>query len=215
MAEQVFYIAEAHIIAVEGPHQYTLWLLDHSNDKTVADWRAGTYDPKAELVAGVRFDFTADTANPHVLDRRVGTTVPLVATLLDDPIGGMRRGRIGLHADLWKLIPEAKRPLPQKRIEAYRLELVRVDASTSYLGVHAQILDVQSGEQRVAFYSWQNKLVSDHWVDPVRWTDGTFGPRSKLGASSTPGASGAVYVKTSELSAFGLSIPKVPWGTGE
>lgn len=216
MADQVFYIAEAHVFAVEGPHQYTLWFLDHHNDQSVDAWRNGTYDPKGEVVTGVRLDYTADTATPHVLDRKVSVNAdPLVARLLDDPIGNARRGRLAVHSDVWNRIPLGKRPLPSKRDEAYRLELVRVDATTSYLGVHAQILDIAQGEQRIAFYSWQNKLVSDHWVDPVRWSDGTFSSRSKLGTASKIGEAGAVYVKTTELSTFGLSIPKVPWGTGE
>lgn len=216
MADQIFYLAEAHVWAVEGPHTYTLWLLDHSNSKRVDDWRKGAYTPKTELVSGFRLDRTVDSAGvgaDHV-DKHSGVQI---GNLIDDPIGMQRRGRIAIAEALWNKIPESERPLPTDRKQTYRLRLV-VSGARAYLGFHTQVLALDSGELRCLFYSWQDKVLGDTWVDPAAWTNGTIHPgESSLRSNAKVGDVGSMFVALDSWGMFNnvLAIPKVPWGTQE
>jgi len=221
VAEDIYYIAEAQLWKVEGPHEYTLWFINHGDDATVRAWRNGTYDPtKTNELINVRLDQTADAVAPHVYDKTPGA---LIATLDDDPLGKNRRGRVALHESLWNKIPALKRPLPPVKDPLDRIKLVRANDKKIYFGVHAQVLADGEDDIRLAFYSANDTLLADQWVARSEWTSDNLHPtHTKLKPTNKVGETGALFAQpkilkdwfgvSTESEAVGRLIIKVPWG---
>jgi hypothetical protein len=223
MAENVFYLAEAHIVEVKNANEYKIWLLDHKNDTWIDDYLDGKHPiPLGECID---LDLRLMLGNPgssvHYLESygkwNDSNDDRLTKLAWGVPISDLVRGRIAIHEDLWNRVPSDRQPLPPyHRHQPYRLQIVtRTNGASieAFFGYHVKVLDTDASRSHILFRSWADDVLGDDWYD-------LSGPEfettySTITASSKTGDEGALFVSMDSIKEDPfpfLDLAKVPFG---
>ena len=236
--EYSFYFAGAYVVETYQIGRYKLWLPDlHDNDKQ-RRWTSGEKIPDQECVVANRNyvidldddETSSEVAGGHFVLAQVELTATFpgvnLTTLPLNMISALPLpARVAISEELWNQIPVEARPLPPKRDQAYRLQVVVRFTVTDddivrrgFVGFHVQVVaNADGGRKQIQFWSWTDGDLGVHLVDLA---DPMFDPVSNrystISVDSQPGTEGALFVAVDSLSLLPeVVIPKVPFGAQE
>jgi hypothetical protein len=229
--EHVFYIAGAAVVGVASAEEYTLWLLDHTNDDKLNKWDAGAKVDdldKKRIVVHPAFTFESpgpggviDTVDDQVmkkLEKRVEKR--LRTNLWRKQFSSA--ATVVVSETLLNQIAEVDRPLPKgHRDQPYRLQLLarRDDAGAVkyYFGFHVKVIaTASSGHPIVRFFDWEDRKLGSDEVDLSSPAFEPQGKYTKIPPAPPIGSEGALFVALDAFSTLlFLDAPKVPFGAGQ